>query len=93
MGLASTIVDGPGIETESLDSCSPAFKADQTVAAVGELVIGLVTTGGAATALVVAKMVAKQGLKNTLAHSVAGGPSKRPRKRLGRKPPTWPPAP
>jgi hypothetical protein len=64
--LASTIVDGLGIETEWLDSCSSAFKAGQTAAVVGGLVIGLVATGGAAAALVVAKMVAKQGLKNTL---------------------------
>jgi RHS repeat-associated protein len=66
MGLASAVVDGLGVETDWLDSCSSAFKAGQTAAVVGGLVIGLVTTGGAAAALAVAEMVAKQGLKNTL---------------------------
>jgi RHS repeat-associated protein len=66
MGLASTIVDGLGVDTEWLDSCSSAFQAGQTAAVVGELVVSLVTTGGAATALVIAKTVARQGLKTTL---------------------------
>jgi RHS repeat-associated protein len=62
-GLAALAVDGLGIESRYLDSCSSAFMWGSLAEMAAQLVVSIALTGGAATPAVLAGAAARTGIK------------------------------